>query len=72
MNFYGDGFYRIDARQRTRESYQAIALKLDGVLAPQEERRGFLFFETKNGAVDSDSLSLAINGATAPISVQLK
>jgi hypothetical protein len=72
MNFYGDSFYRIDARQRTRENYQAIALKLDGVLAPQEERRGFLFFETKKRAVDSDSLSLAIKGATTPISVKLK
>jgi hypothetical protein len=72
MNFYGDSFYRIDARQQTRENYQAISLKLDGVLAPQEERRGFLFFETKKGVVSSDSLSLVIKGTNAPISVQLK
>jgi hypothetical protein len=72
MSFYGDSFYRLDARQRTRESYEAVALKLDTALAPQEERHGFIFFETKNRPVDRNGLSLSVKGAGSPISVQLK
>ncbi len=72
MKFNGDSFYRIDARQQTRDSYHAIALKLDAALAPQEERRGFLFFESKKKPANLSGLNLTIKGAIAPISIQLR
>jgi hypothetical protein len=72
MKFYGDSFYRVDARQQTRDGYQAIALKLDGAIAPQEERRGFLFFESKSKPANLNGLNLTIKGATTPISIRLK
>jgi hypothetical protein len=69
IDFYGNSFYRVDARKRTQESYEAIALKLNGMLAPGETRRGFLFFETD--VTNLDGLILTVTGAGAPISVNL-
>jgi hypothetical protein len=69
IDFYGNSFYRVDARKRTQESYEAIALKLDGLIAPGETRRGFLFFETD--VKNLDGLTLKVTGAGAPISVNL-
>jgi hypothetical protein len=69
IDFYGDSFYRVDARKRTQESYETIALKLDGEIAPGETRRGFLFFETNLKNVGG--LTLTVTGAGAPISIYL-
>jgi hypothetical protein len=69
IDFYGNSFYRVDARKRTQESYEAIALKLDGAMAPGETRRGFLFFETDVAKIDG--LTLTVTGAGAPIFVNL-
>jgi hypothetical protein len=69
IDFYGNSFYRVDARKRTQESYEAIALKLQGTIAPGETRRGFLFFETD--MKNLDGLILTVTGAGAPILVNL-
>jgi hypothetical protein len=69
IDFYGNSFYRVDARKRTQESYEAIALKLQGTIAPGETRRGFLFFETDMKKLDG--LILTVTGAGAPILVNL-
>jgi hypothetical protein len=69
IDFYGNSFYRVDARKRTQASYEAVALKLDGAMAPGETRRGFLFFETD--VTNPDGLTLTVTGAGAPISVNL-
>ncbi|MBO0720289.1 MAG: hypothetical protein J2P41_05680 [Blastocatellia bacterium] len=69
MHFYGINFYRVDARKRTQESYEAIALNLNGMITPGEARRGFLFFE--RGKNDSTSLRLTVTGDGSPISVEV-
>jgi hypothetical protein len=69
IDFYGDSFYRVDARKRTQESYEAIALKLEGAIVPGETRRGFLFFETDMKTLDG--LTLTVTGVGAPISVNV-
>lgn len=69
MHFYENNFYRLDARKRTQESYEAIALNLNGTITPGEARRGFLFFEL--GKNNSTSLTLTVTGAGAPISVKV-
>ncbi len=71
MNHYGDSFYRLDARRLTEERYQAVALNLKDSIAPQEERRGYLFFETNRGSINISGLSLSIKGADRPIVLQL-
>ncbi len=71
MQFYGDSFYRIDARQRTIESYNAMALPLGSAIAPQEERRGLLFFEAPRNTTRLDGLTLSAAGANPPVSVKI-
>lgn len=71
MKFYGNGFYRMDARQNTIESYEATALPLDSAIAPQEERRGLLFFETQRNTTDLSGLTLFVAGTKTPISIKL-
>lgn len=71
MKFYGNSFYRIDARQRTIESYEATALPLTAAVLSQEERRGILFFETERGSTKFDGFVLSIFGGASPISIKL-
>lgn len=71
MKFYGNSFYRIDARQHTIESYEATALPLGSALASQEERRGILFFEVRRGKVKPDDLTFSVAGAKVPIHIKL-
>jgi hypothetical protein len=71
MKFYGNSLYRIDARQRTIESYEAIALPLTSAIASQEERRGLLFFKTERGTIKLEGLTLLISGGAAPINIKL-
>ena len=71
MKFYGDNFYTLEARRRTREDYNAIAFKAEKVLASQEERRGFLFFETKKDTAILPELILQISGAKTEIILAL-
>jgi hypothetical protein len=69
MDYYGDSFYRLDARKRTQESYEAIALKLQGTIEPGEFRRGFIFFETDLKKIGG--LTLSVTGAGAPVTVNV-
>lgn len=71
MTFYGDRFYRLDARQSTIESYTALALPLGSPIALQEERRGLLFFEVQRNAIPLDGLTLFAAGAKPPIGVKV-
>lgn len=71
MKFYGDRFYRVDARQNTIDSYNALALPLNSPIALQEERRGLLFFEVPGNTVPLDGLTLVAAGAKPPISVKV-
>jgi hypothetical protein len=71
MKFYGNSFYRLDARQRTIESYEATALPLSSPISSQEERSGFLFFETARGTTRLDGLTLSISGGMTPINIKL-
>jgi hypothetical protein len=69
IDFYENNFYRLDARKRTQESYDAVALNLNGSIAPGEVRRGFLFFEAANK--DLTGLTLTVTDRGVPISVSL-
>lgn len=74
MKYYGNGFYRLDARQRTIESYEAVALSPASAIAPGEERRGILFFETQRNSTQPSGLTLSVFGATpgnAPLNIKL-
>lgn len=71
MKFYGNSFYRIDARQHTIESYEATVLPLGSAIAPQEERRGIFFFEAPRGGLKPGGLSLSVEGPKVPINIKL-
>jgi hypothetical protein len=71
LKFYGKGTYLKESYRQTRESFEALALALDAPLAPQEERRGFLFFDTKREVTGLSGLALEVKGGAAPIKLQL-
>jgi hypothetical protein len=75
MSYYGKRLYQPAAYQQTLEKYETLALPLstssNAILAQQEERRGFLFFETKYEATGVSGLTLTIAGQASPISLKL-
>src|SRR5262245_62070446 len=71
MKWNGDRVYTLEARRRTRESYEAIGLKIADRLAVQEERRGFLFFENPGRSLNLKGLSLSVKGAALPMTLEL-
>ncbi|MGH9842965.1 MAG: hypothetical protein ACREEM_29865, partial [Blastocatellia bacterium] len=71
MKYNGNRFYTLAARQKTRDDYESVALKLAGGIAPREERRGILFFQTDRNTTNLDGLTLSIKGAAAPVSVSV-
>src|SRR5262249_28663781 len=71
MSHYGKRIYSPAAYQQTLGKYEALALLLNASLASQEERRGFLFFETKYEATSLAGLTLTLTGAASPINVKL-
>lgn len=71
MKFYGNAFYRIDARARTIEAYEATALPLEPSIEPQQERRGLLFFEAPRNAARLGGLTLQAAGAKPPINFKV-
>ena len=71
MKFYGDRFYRLDARQSTIDSYNALALPISSPIALQEERRGLLFFEVQGNTVPIAGLTLVAAGTKPPIIVKV-
>ncbi|MDQ3013505.1 MAG: hypothetical protein M3X11_22730 [Acidobacteriota bacterium] len=70
MKFYGNSVYRLDVRQSTIDSYNAVALPLSSPVAPQEERRGLLFFQVQRNTTKLDDLTLSATGAKPPINVK--
>jgi hypothetical protein len=72
MKYYDVGFYVIEARRRTLADLETLALALDTPLAPQEERRGMLFFETKRDAATASGLTLTIENRASKTPVTLK
>ncbi len=71
MKYYGASLYPIAARQRTREEYAALAFSPIGQIAPQEERRGVLFFRTEKNTIDLSGLRLEIKSENAAIQLPL-
>lgn len=75
MSYYGNRLYQPAAYQRALEKYETLALPVlpssNAAIAPQEERRGFVFFETKYEATDVAGLTLTIIGQASPLSLQL-
>lgn len=71
MKYYGNRLYSLAARQKTRDDYESIALKLAGNIVPQEEHHGILFFQTDRNTTNLDGLTLSMKGAAAPVSVSV-
>jgi hypothetical protein len=71
MSYYGNRLYAKAAYAQTLADYEALGLPLTATLAPQEERRGFLFFETKADATTLTGLTLTLNGLPTPITLKL-
>lgn len=71
MRYYDNRFYLIEGYRQTRAGYDALALPLDQSLAPQQERRGFLFFETRRGPASLQGLTLSVTGAGTNINLPL-
>ncbi len=71
MGYYGKRIYSPVGYQQTLEKYETLALPLSFTLAPREERRGFLFFETKYEATGVSGLTLTIAGPASPINLKL-
>lgn len=72
MRYYDDHrFYVIEGYRQTRAGYDALALPLSEPLAPQQERRGFLFFETRRGPASLQGLTLSVTGAGTNINLPL-
>jgi len=72
MGYYDLSFYRKDARTRTREDYQEISLDTDQPLAPQEERRGYVFFKSNTDPGKLGPLSLTVKGGKTPVNLQFE
>jgi hypothetical protein len=71
MKSDGNSFYTLEARRKTRTDYEAVAFKDTEALAPQEERRGLLFYEMKDKRADPGNLTLSVRGTADPITLQL-
>lgn len=71
MRYYGNRLYAKAAYAQTLADYEALGLPLTVTLASQEERRGFLFFETKADATTLNGLTLTLNGLPTPVIVKL-
>jgi hypothetical protein len=69
MKFYGDGFYRKDAKLRTIESYEKIGLAVNSTIEPQGNLRGFLFYEKQNNRTSLGGLTFSVVGVTKQINI---
>ena len=71
MKFEGVRLYPIAGREQTLEQLQALALPKKLVLAAQEERRGVLFFHTKQDVAQLQGLVLVVKGGAQPLTLAL-
>ncbi|MGH9849690.1 MAG: hypothetical protein ACREBD_07500 [Blastocatellia bacterium] len=72
MKYYGDRFYAKSAHRRTLDDYESVALKTNTPIAPREERRGIVFFQTQRNTTNVNGLTLSVTGLPAPINLQLQ
>lgn len=71
MKFYGNGFYRLDARDRTIEAYEAVAIPSNSTISPGQQLRGFLFFETQFKRTSIQGLTFSATGNAKLINVKI-
>lgn len=69
MKYYGDSFYRKDAKLRTIESYEKIGLVITSTIEPQGNLRGILFYEKQNNRTSLGGLTFSVVGATKQINI---
>lgn len=69
MKYYGNGFYRKDAKLRTIESYEKIGLATNATIEPQGNLRGVLFFEKQNSRTSLSGLTFSVVGVTKQINI---
>lgn len=69
MKFYGNGFYRKDAKLRSVESYEKIGLAINSTIEPQGNLRGVLFYEKQNNRTSLGGLTFSVVGATKQINI---
>jgi hypothetical protein len=71
MKFEGVRLYPREGRAQTLAQLQAISLPKKLVLAAQEERRGVLFFHTKQDVAQLQGLVLTVKGVPQPLTLAL-
>ncbi len=71
MKYYGNGFYRLDARQQTIESYEAVSLPTNASITPQQQLRGFVFYETQFNRTSVSGLSFSAGSGIKLINVKI-
>ncbi|MFN0112916.1 MAG: hypothetical protein ACKVZH_28990 [Blastocatellia bacterium] len=69
MKYYGNSFYRKDAKLRTIESYEKIGLAANATIAPQGNLRGILFYERQNNRTSMGGLTFSVGGVTKQINI---
>ncbi|MEK7830793.1 MAG: hypothetical protein AAB401_06895, partial [Acidobacteriota bacterium] len=69
MKFYGNGFYRKDAKLRTIESYEKAGLAINSTIAPQGNLRGFLFYEKQINRTSLGGLTFSVVGVAKQINI---
>lgn len=69
MKYYGNSFYRKDAKLRTIESYEKIGLPTNATIEPQGNLRGVLFYERQNNRTSLGGLTFSVVGVTKQINI---
>lgn len=71
MKYYGNGFYRLDARQQTIESYEGVSLPPNTSIAPQQQLGGFVFYETQFNRTSVSGLAFSAGSGVKLINVKI-
>ena len=75
LKFYQMRIYGLEAYRRTRADLETLSFRTDNPLAPQEERRGVLFFEAKRDVAGLAGLTLSVQSketsGKTPVTVRL-
>ncbi len=69
MKYYGNSFYRKDAKLRTVESYEKIGLAITSTIEAQGNLRGILFYEKQNNRTSLGGLTFSVVGVTKQINI---
>ncbi len=71
MKFEGVRVYNKEGRRQTLEQLENIALPKNFVLDAKAEKRGVLFFNTKQDVTQIKGLTLTVSGISQPIKISL-